>query len=137
MGEKNRGRGLAAAFAVAAVVATAAPVSASEPLDELIAELSHCRAWADEPGGNPIVGSGGASCRAIHGEIIGTVCLVYNGATVASSCNVLRSSDGSDSRPTKPTRCLPGLWQTQTTVVHAHSADTEVVSDPVLLTCLN
>ncbi|HEX2195776.1 MAG TPA: hypothetical protein VHJ76_02520, partial [Actinomycetota bacterium] len=53
-----------------------------------------------------------------------------------TSCNVLQDSDGSDSSPTKPTKCLPGLWQTQTTVIHVHGPDTEVVSDPVLLTCI-
>ena len=127
--------GVVAAFAVAALLVTAARANASGP-EEIVFELAHCKAWADEPGGNPVIGSGGASCRAIHSEIIGTVCLVYNGATVASSCNVLRSSDGSDSKSTKPTSCLPGLWQTQVTVVHAHGPDTEVVSDPVLLTCL-
>lgn len=136
---KKRVLSLIATAGVATLLMGALPAAASDgPLEDaqtLVSELSHCRAWADEPGGDPVVGYGGASCRAVHSTIIGSVCLVYNGVTIASSCNVLQSSTGSDSSPTKPTKCVPGLWQTQVTVVHAHGPDTEVVSDPVLLVC--
>ncbi len=136
----RRGLALVTAAAAATLLMGALPAVANDgPVEDvqgLVSELTHCRAWADEPGGDPVIGHGGASCRAVHGNIIGTVCLVYNGVTVASSCNVLQSSTGSDSSPTKPTKCVPGLWQTQTTVLHAHGPDTEVLSDPVLLVCI-
>ena len=128
---------VAGALATAVLMISASPAPASEPIEDVLTELSHCKAWADEPGGSPtIVGWGGAYCRAVHTTLVGQVCLVYNGVTIASSCNTLQSTTGSDSSPTKGMRCLPGLWQTQVTVAHLQNAETEVVSDPVLFTCL-
>lgn len=137
MTSSPRSVGVAALAAAMVLGAGAVPATAApDPVATVIDELHHCVAWADEPGGNPVVGSGGATCRAVHSVIFGSVCLVYNGVTLASSCNVLHASDGSDSASTNQTKCLPGLWQTQTTVIHAQRPDTEVLSDPVLLTCL-
>lgn len=138
---KIRGFSLLVAAAAVALMITAFPAVAraevvAGPIDDALIELMNCKAWADEPGGDPVIGSGGAKCGLIHRNVIGTVCLVYNGVTVGSSCNPIINTGGGGSSPTKPTKCLPGLWQTQVTMVHAHGPDTEVVSDPVLLTCV-
>jgi hypothetical protein len=127
---------LIAALATAASLSAFPAAASANPITDALAELTRCEAWADEPGGDPVVGSGGAQCSFIHRNVVGTVCLVYNGITVASSCNPIINTGGGGSASTKPTKCLPGLWQTQVIIAHAHGPDTEVVSDPVLLTCL-
>lgn len=141
MSSRIRGFTLLVAATAVALAMTAFPAVASaevttDPVNDALVEVMRCKAWADEPGGDPVVGWGGAQCSLIHRNVIGTVCLVYNGITVGSSCNPIINTGGGGSSPTKPTKCLPGLWQTQVTMVHAHGPDTEVVSDPVLLTCV-
>ena len=124
------------ALSLSAFPAAASADVGADPVTDALAELTRCKAWADEPGGDPVIGSGGAQCSFIHRNVIGTVCLVYNGVTIAASCNPIINVSGGGSASTKPTKCLPGLWQTQVIIAHAHGPDTEVVSDPVLLTCI-
>lgn len=134
-------------FAVAIVSGLAlmsiAPASASsldvgEPVDDalvLVDEVLKCKVWADEPGGDPVVGSGGGQCNVGNLPVVVTICLDYMGITVASSCNVKQGTGGA-SGSSKPTPCLPGLWMTQTTMSHIMGPETRTHSDPVLLTCL-
>lgn len=113
---------------------------AQGPVDDVLAlvdEAMRCRIWADEPGGNPVVGSGGGSCNVGNLPVTAVVCLDYNGVTVATSCRTYRGT-GSTGGSTNPTRCLPGLWQTQVTFSHMFmpGVESRTHSDPVLLTCL-
>lgn len=115
---------------------SAAPAGAADPVDDAVAlvnDLATCSIWADEPGGNPVVGSGGAKACGPNQTVAITVCLDYNGITIASSCTP-RTGTGSASASTKPTLCLPGLWQTQV-VATTPGPDMKVLSDPVLLLC--
>lgn len=108
------------------------------PVDEvllLVDEALRCRVWADEPGGNPVVGSGGGGCNVGGLPVTVVVCLDYNGVTVASTCRTYRGT-GSAGGSSGPAPCLPGLWQTQVTMTHIMGPSSRTHSDPVLLTCL-
>ena len=122
---------LSAAAISVPTVASADPVG--DTVDTL-AELTTCSIWADEPGGDPVVGSGGGRACGPNQTVAITVCLDYNGITIASSC-VPKTGTGSVSANTKPTMCLPGLWQTQT-VATTPGPDMKILSDPVLLLCV-
>ena len=125
--------------ALTATLAQALPARAdvaATPIDDAVAlvnELATCSIWADEPGGSPVVGTGGAKACGPNQKVVITVCLDYNGITIASSCTP-RTGTGSASASTKPTMCLPGLWQTQT-IATTPGPDMKVLSDPVLLLC--
>jgi hypothetical protein len=98
-------------------------------------EALRCHVWADEPGGDPVVGYGGGGCNLGGLPTTVVVCLDYNGVTVPSSCRTYRgypSAGGS----TAPVKCLPGLWQTQVTMTHVMGPSSRIHSDPVLLSCL-
>lgn len=129
-----------ASLLVAALVPSAQASTAAEadPVDEVLAlvdEALRCRVWADEPGGNPVVGSGGGSCNIGNLPVVVTVCLDYNLVTVPNSCRIYRGT-GSAGGPSAPAVCLPGLWQTQVTMTHVMGPSSRTHSDPVLLTCL-
>ncbi len=122
---------------VTAASLSLSPVAhAANPVDDalgLVNELATCAIWADEPGGNPVVGTGGAKACGPNQTVAITVCLDYNGVTIASSCTA-RTGTGYVSASSKPTPCLPGLWQTQV-IATTPGPDMKVLSDPVLLLC--
>lgn len=101
----------------------------------LVDEALRCRVWADEPGGDPVVGSGGGSCNVGRLPVTVVVCLDYMGVTVAHSCRTYRGT-GSAGGPSNPVDCLPGLWATQVTMTHIMGPSSRTHSDQVLLTCL-
>lgn len=120
------------------VVPAAPAAEAEEPLEDvllLVDEALRCGVWADEPGGNPVVGSGGGGCNVGRLPVTVVVCLDYNGVTVASTCRTYRGT-GYAGGPSGPAPCLPGLWQTQVTMTHIMGPSSKTHSDPVLLTCL-
>jgi hypothetical protein len=131
---------MAIGLLAALVPAARATDVAAGPVEDALAlvdEALRCRIWADEPGGNPVVGSGGGSCNVGRLPVTAVVCLDYNGVTVGTSCRTY-SGTGSASGSTNPTLCLPGLWQTQVTFTHMFmpGVESRTHSDPVLLTCL-
>ena len=131
---------VAACLLVAGVVPTAQASTAvdADPLGDalvLVDEALRCHVWADEPGGDPVVGSGAGHCNVGNLPIVVTVCLDYNLVTVPNSCRVYRGT-GSAGGPSAPVKCLPGLWQTQVTMSHIMGPTSRTHSDPVLLTCL-
>ena len=131
-------RGLAALGATWIAVAAPGAHAAGGPIDDVLAlvdEALHCGTWADEPGGDPIVGSGGGRCGFANVPVTVVVCLDYNGITLAATCTTYRGS-GSAGGSSNSHMCVPGLWQTQVTMVHAAGPDSRIHSDPVLLTCL-
>ncbi|HEX2196291.1 MAG TPA: hypothetical protein VHJ76_05130, partial [Actinomycetota bacterium] len=69
MTSKTRGI-LVTALAATALLTSVLPVSASDgPIEDAVAlvdDVTHCRAWADEPGGDPVIGWVGANCGAVH-----------------------------------------------------------------------
>ncbi len=127
---------------IAGLMALALPAaSATEtegPVEDallLIDEALRCRVWADEPGGDPVVGSGGGSCNVGGLPVRVVVCLDFMGVTVASSCRAY-SGNGSAGGSSGPVNCLPGLWATQVTMTHVIGPSSRTHSDHVLLTCL-
>lgn len=131
---------LAACSIVAALVppAVASESAVEGPVEDvllLVDEALKCKVWADEPGGDPVSGSGGGRCNVGNIPVVVTVCLDYMGVTVPNSCTV-KTGTGGASAVSKPVPCLPGLWLTQTTMSHIVGPETRVHSDPVLLTCL-
>lgn len=117
------------------------PAQAAEatgPLEDVLLladEALRCRVWADEPGGDPVVGFGGGSCNVGGLPVVVVVCLDYNGVTVANSCRTYRGTDSAGG-PSAPAKCLPGIWQTRVTMIHVMAPSSQTHSDPVLLTCL-
>ncbi len=140
----SRMRSALVVMATCLLVATVVPAAqastnlAADPVDDVVAlvdEALRCRVWADEPGGDPVVGSGGGNCNVGGLPIVVTVCLDYNLVTLPNSCRVYRGT-GSAGGPSAPVKCLPGLWQTQVTMTHIAGPSSRTHSDPVLLTCL-
>ncbi|HEX2196293.1 MAG TPA: hypothetical protein VHJ76_05140 [Actinomycetota bacterium] len=123
---------------IAGLMGFALPAAQAGPLEDALAlanEALQCRVWADEPGGNPVRGSGGGRCNVGGLPVTVVVCLDYNGVTIASSCKTYRGT-GSAGGSSGPAMCLPGLWQTMVTMTHIMGPSSSTHSDPVLLTCL-
>lgn len=130
--------GMVATLALLLTSTLSVAPAAADPVGDvadLVAELTTCSIWANEPGGNEyVVGSGGGRACGPNQTVAITVCLDYNFVTVASTCKP-KTGQGTVSGSSGSFPCLPGIWQTQV-IATTPGPDMKVLSDPVLILCL-
>jgi hypothetical protein len=112
----------------------AASAGAQDPVDEVVETVTDFTTPCNAIAATPVVlqgqlsyevqGAGGGDCGPTA-DVTALVCLEYNLATIASTCEAY-SGTGSASGVTGKAPCAPGVWQTSVTVVstkHAAAID--------------